>query len=125
MARILIATVPILGHIAPFLPLARALVQRGHELRWYTGTKYRARIEATGAQFTGYAHARDFDDAEHNQEFPGRSRLQGLAQLKFDMKKIFIEPAPGQLADIKALLESFPADVVLHDPGMIGALLLH
>ncbi len=125
MARILIATVPILGHIAPFLPLARALAQRGHELRWYTGSKYRTRIEATGARFTPYKQARDFDDAEPDREFPGRSRLQGLAQLKFDMKKLFIEPAPGQLADIKALLENFPADVVLHDPAMIGALLLH
>jgi UDP:flavonoid glycosyltransferase YjiC (YdhE family) len=41
------------------------------------------------------------------------------------MKKIFIEAAPGQLADIRALLASSPADVVLHDPGMIGALLNH
>jgi MGT family glycosyltransferase len=125
MARILIATVPVLGHIAPFLPLARALAERGHEVRWYTGAKYRARIEATGADFSGYRHARDFDDKELDREFPERGRFRGLAQLKFDMKNVFIEAAPGQLADIRALLESFSADVVLHDPGMIGALLHH
>jgi MGT family glycosyltransferase len=125
MARILIATVPVMGHIAPFLPLARALAERGHDIRWYTGAKYRAWVEATGAEFAGYRHARDFDDREHDREFPGRARLRGLAQLKFDMKNIFIEAAPGQLADIRALLDDFPADVVLHDPGMIGALLQH
>ena len=53
MARILIGTVPVVGHINPFLPLVRALVAHGHEVRWYTGAKYRPRVEATGATVLG------------------------------------------------------------------------
>ncbi len=34
MARFLIATQPITGHILPALPIVRTLVQRGHEVRW-------------------------------------------------------------------------------------------
>lgn len=124
MSRILIATVPVIGHIAPFLPLARALVARGHELAWYSGHKYRARIEQTGARFFGYAAAPDHDDADFDARFPERARHQGIAQLKFDMKHVFIDAAPGQLTDLKRALMQFPADLVLADPGMIGALFL-
>jgi UDP:flavonoid glycosyltransferase YjiC (YdhE family) len=59
MARILVATVPVIGHIVPILPLARELVARGHEVRWYSGRKHAARIEATGARFLSFTQARD------------------------------------------------------------------
>ena len=82
MARILFATVPVIGHINPLLSLARSLVALGHEVRWYSGRKYSARIEATGARFTGYAVARDYDDLQLEQAFPGRTALKGLDQLR-------------------------------------------
>lgn len=72
MARMLIGTVPIVGHINPFLPLVRSLVARGHEVRWYTGAKYRARVEAAGAMYLPMVEARDYDDADINGAFPGR-----------------------------------------------------
>jgi len=37
MARILFATVPVTGRINPLLDLARLLVARGHQVRWYSG----------------------------------------------------------------------------------------
>jgi MGT family glycosyltransferase len=124
MSKILIATVPVIGHIAPFLPLATALAARGHELAWYSGAKYRARIERTGARFFGYHEARDTDDALLNDAYPERAKHQGLNQLKFDMKHAFIDAVPGQLADLKQVLKHFEADLVLADPGMLGATLL-
>jgi UDP:flavonoid glycosyltransferase YjiC (YdhE family) len=124
MARIVIATVPVIGHITPFLPLARALAARGHELTWYTGEKYRRLVERTGARFHGYREAKDIDEADLDRVFPERARLRGVAQLKFDMKHVFIDVAPGQLADLRQLTRQFPADLVLADPGMIGALFL-
>ncbi|HKO94412.1 MAG TPA: hypothetical protein VJU61_24830, partial [Polyangiaceae bacterium] len=124
MSKILIATVPVAGHIAPFLPLVRALVARGHEVAWYSGRKYRARIQGTGARFFGYVDAPDSDDAALDTTFPERARHQGMAQLKFDMKHLFIDAAPGQLADLERVLTAFPADLVLADPGMIGAVFL-
>jgi MGT family glycosyltransferase len=121
MASILIATIPAAGHVMPFVPLARALISRGHGVRWYTGSKYRAVAEATGAEFVPYARARDLDDAQLNRDFPERGRLSGLAQLKFDMKHVFIDAGPEQLADIRAALSQARADLVLHDPTMLGA----
>ena len=125
MARILIATTPAMGHISPLVPLAKALVGRGHDIRWYTASKYRTPVEASGAQFVGYSRARDFDDAKIDEEFPGRARLRGLAQLKYDMKHVFIDAAPDQAADIQEIMQSFPADVLMYDAAMVGGLLVH
>jgi UDP:flavonoid glycosyltransferase YjiC (YdhE family) len=60
MARILVATVPIAGHIQPLRPLVRALLARGHELLWYTGAKFRGSVESSGARFVGFKQATDF-----------------------------------------------------------------
>lgn len=125
MTRILIATTPVAGHVMPFVPLARALVERGHDVRWYTGARYRAQVETSGGRFVGYRRARDIDDGRLDLEFPERGRLSGLAQLKFDMKHVFIDAAPDQLLDIRAMLQSSPADIVIHDATMFGALFHH
>ncbi len=52
MARFLISTVPVAGHVSPALPIARKLVERGHEVWWYTGKYFQSIIEATGARYT-------------------------------------------------------------------------
>jgi hypothetical protein len=73
-----------LGHLAPLLPIARVLIERGHDVRWYSGAKYRARIEATGARPVGYTRARDYDDANVDDAMGHRrAKLRGLAQLKY------------------------------------------
>ncbi|MBF2066628.1 MAG: hypothetical protein IGS39_19730 [Calothrix sp. C42_A2020_038] len=35
MARFLIGTLPAVGHVNPALPIARKLIERGHEVWWY------------------------------------------------------------------------------------------
>src|SRR5690349_22767719 len=99
MARFLICTHPITGHVNPPLEIARKLVERGHEVRFYTGRKFQARVEATGAQFEPMRVAYDYDDADYNVAFPGRAKLQGINQIKFDFKQVFIAQMPGQEQD--------------------------
>jgi UDP:flavonoid glycosyltransferase YjiC (YdhE family) len=124
MSRILFATVPVSGHVAPLVPLARALVQRGHEVGWYTGAKFRAKVEAAGARFFPFRAARDFDDLHLDDAYPERRNLSGLAQLRFDMKHVFIDAGPLQLQDLEAVVKEFPAHVVVGDTAMMGALFL-
>ena len=62
MARFLISTMPLDGHINPGLPIARKLVECGHEVWWYSGTSFKAKIEATGATFTPMQKAFDRSD---------------------------------------------------------------
>lgn len=124
MSRILFATVSVTGHINPLLPLARGLVARGHEIRWLSGAKHAARIQATGAQHVQFTKTRDWDDADVDGEFPGRTRLKGIAQLKYDIKHVFTDMAPDQLADLEAVANEFRPEVIVSDPAMFGAALL-
>src|SRR5687767_1029830 len=124
MARFLLATIPLTGHFNPGVPIARELVQRGHEVRWHTGSLFRAKVEATGARYVPMRAARDFHDSTVGEVFPERAGLSDLAKLKFDLTRFFIDSAPGQVADLEAELRDFPADVVLCDTGVVGASLL-
>ena len=120
MARFLVATHPITGHVLPGIPIVTELVRRGHDVRWYVGAKFRHQAERAGAVFEPYAEAQDYDDSDYDAAFPGRRSLRGLRQLTYDFQKVFVEQVTGQHRDISAILERFPADVTLGDTAMIG-----
>ncbi|THF87056.1 glycosyltransferase [Deinococcus sp. KSM4-11] len=124
MARILIASQPIAGHLLPLLPVAQELAGRGHELRWYTGRKYAARVEQCGAAFEPFTLARDFDDRDFGAAFPGRDALSGLRQVQFDVQHIFVGQIEAQLRDLQALWRAWPWDVTLAEQTLSAALLL-
>jgi UDP:flavonoid glycosyltransferase YjiC (YdhE family) len=125
MARFLITTIPVTGHVNPGLPIARALVRRGHTVWWYTGQKFRAAIEATGARYIPMQAAYDYDDGDTDAAFPGRAGRSGLNGLKWDLKHLFYDLLPGQVDDLQSILRSFPADALLADTGFLGAGALH
>ncbi len=124
MARFLMATLPITGHVYPGIPIARALVAKGHEVWWYTGKKFRAKVEAVGARFAPMKDAYDFDDLRIDECFPDRTKHEALAQFKFDLRNVFIDSGPGQLSDLEAILKECPADVMVNDMAFVGVPLL-
>jgi UDP:flavonoid glycosyltransferase YjiC (YdhE family) len=65
MARFLIGTIPLVGHVNPALPIARQLVERGHEVWWYTGKNFQSKVEATGARFVPIRTGLDFYDPKN------------------------------------------------------------
>ena len=125
MARVLFATQPITGHVLPAVPIVRELVRRGNEVLWYVGEKFRATVERAGARFAPYVEAKDYDDADYDVAFPGRSALSGLDQIKFDFVHVFMRQIAPQHRDLAAVLERFPADVVLGDPSLLAPFTLH
>ena len=118
MARFLIATQPVTGHVLPALPIAHKLVERGHEVVWYVGRKFRPQVEGTGARYAPYRQAYDYDDDDYDAAFQGRSRLKGLNQIKFDFVNLFIKQMGPQHHDIEAILREFPADATMGDPSI-------
>ena len=123
MSRILIASQPIAGHVLPLVPIVQELRVRGHEVRWYTGRKYAAQVEASGAVWEPFIHARDYDDADFGAAFPGRDGQRGLAQLRFDLRQIFVGQIGGQLLDLQEMVRIWPHDLVLADQTVAAALL--
>jgi len=120
MAKILIVTVPIRGHIYPALPIARQLINNGHSVAWYTGKKYRDIVETIGCSFCPINAAQDYDDSKLDETFPGRAGLQGIPRMKFDITHMFLDRAAGQYEDLQKILEDFPADLILSDNASLG-----
>lgn len=92
-SRIIFATTPADGHTVPALPIARALIERGHSVRWYAGSRYADRIRAIGAEYLPMS-AHDFSQVGLDEYFPERATLSDVAKLKFDMTVGFSSP-PG------------------------------
>jgi MGT family glycosyltransferase len=125
MANILMATMGFTGHVSAGLPLARKLVERGHQVKWYTGQKFQPRIEAAGATFARMHAGHDFDDFNLDQAFPEQAALNGLASMKSFIKAVFIDTMPGHVRDMETIVHEFEPDVVLVDHLFAAAAPLH
>jgi len=120
MARFLVATMPIPGHVAPFRPVVRRLVERGHEVVWYGSTYYQQRITSTGARFAPIERGIDYGDGDYDRHFPARREKSGLRQVIWDFDVMFAAQMPAFIDDLVDLNKEFDADVLLHDTVLSG-----
>jgi UDP:flavonoid glycosyltransferase YjiC (YdhE family) len=125
MARYLFLTTPAAGHVTPALPLASALVASGHEVRWYTGAAFAGAIEAAGAVHCPMREGYDFGGLDYRQAFPDLVGLTGIAGMRRGFIRVFIDTAEGVLHDCQAILEDFPADVIVANTVVLAASWLH
>lgn len=99
------------------LSIARALVARGHRVRWLAGSAFRQRVEATGAEFSPIKEGFDYSNPDNVpmalQE--QRRALRGLRKLRFDLETFFVLPSEGFCCDLLALHRDRPADLVVCD----------
>ena len=65
MAKILMVNVPYSGHVNPTLPLAKRLVERGHQVTYINAPEWKKTIEATGALFVPYM---DYPEGLYGQQ---------------------------------------------------------
>ena len=61
---------PIVGHVAPIAPVARELINRGHEVTWYTSKHFEDKVTGTGATFAPLVSPLDFGDGENYPPTP-------------------------------------------------------
>jgi MGT family glycosyltransferase len=120
MSRFLLTTGTGTGHVNPVLPLARTLVERGHEVTWITGRAYGAKVEATGARFHPFPEAIDTSLVGVYEFFPEYAALKGLAQTRYMLKHLFLDPCSVELETIESVLQQFPADVLVSDVAILA-----
>lgn len=121
MSRFLISTVPATGHVHPALPVASALVARGHDVLWHTGPEYAETVERTGARFVPARHAPGFMDLLPESDPAARGAAAGVSALR----KLLVDRLPGQLADYEEIVNEWEADAVLVDLCSLGGAALH
>src|SRR5262245_60584396 len=125
MSSLIIAAVPIHGHVTPLLAVARHFAERGDRVRFVTGARFAGPVEATGAEHVPLPADADFDDRQDWGElFPERVALRGPKVIAFDVEHIFVRPARAQHDAILAAHDDESADVVLTDPAFAGGALL-
>jgi MGT family glycosyltransferase len=113
MATFLLPSSPIYGHLVPMLAVARALVARGHAVSVLTGTKYRARVEESGATFLPLPAGADYDDSDLDAWLPGRDKHKGLAAVRYDLIGMFVRPLKAQHEALTAELATGRYDAVV------------
>src|SRR4051794_14671472 len=116
MSRILIATMPMAGHVRPLLPLAQRLAADGHDVLWYTGRKYAHTVTDSGARFTPFAGGLDWDDATMTSR-------GGLLHLRRAIRETFVEPIPGWVADLEPVFADFAPQAVVVEQGFVAGAL--
>jgi UDP:flavonoid glycosyltransferase YjiC (YdhE family) len=122
MSSILIASVPIHGHVTPLLAVARHFVERGDRVRFLAGARFAAAVRDTGAQHLPLPAAADFDDRiDLNDWFPGRAALSGAKAMAFDVVELFTRPAAAQHHAVMRAQAVDPAHALLVDPAFAGA----
>lgn len=62
MSKIVFFCIPAHGHINPTLGVVRELIERGHEVLYYSYNSFKEKIEATGAKFVS---CDEFDAEQH------------------------------------------------------------
>jgi MGT family glycosyltransferase len=126
MTRVIIATTPVYGHVAPLRAIAADLVGRGHHVTFLTGSAFKTFIEGTGATFVPLSGNANFDMSDP-AAFPARLQLQaGPPQIDFDIRHLFVDPIAEQHRALQALFtdaEKAQPDepvVLLHDTVFMG-----
>jgi UDP:flavonoid glycosyltransferase YjiC (YdhE family) len=127
MTRFLIGTIAAAGHVNPALPIVGRLVERGHEVWWYTGRGLKQKVEMTGARHVPMGRGIDLTlgDTIPKSWLEQRDALKGVDQFKFYLKHGFIDAATTQLQDLTDILDEFPAEVLLCDVFFLGMSWLH
>ncbi|WP_329460577.1 nucleotide disphospho-sugar-binding domain-containing protein [Streptomyces sp. NBC_01497] len=123
MTRILVAAVPIPGHVGPLWRIANDLAGRGHDVTFVTGAQFRETARAGGPRFVALSGIAGFDTERQIEVFEGRRGLQpGPQQLDYDFIKMFYEPVAEQHATLQRVLAEAPEEptVLITDQSFMG-----
>lgn len=111
MAKILIMSSAVYGHLAPLLSVARYLIGRGHDVAISTATAYERDVVDVGARFIPTYGPADFVPGDLAAERYALS--PGPEQLNWTMKRAFIDPLPVQHAILQRELAAAGVEPVI------------
>jgi UDP:flavonoid glycosyltransferase YjiC (YdhE family) len=112
--KILLASIPVPGHLNPLLELGRILSKNNHDVVVQTGKGLRPVVEAAGLPFIPLLPEADIHPSRYFERYPERQKkTPGIEMIAFDVEHYFISALAPQAAGLKIALQDFAADVVL------------
>jgi len=126
MARFLFTVWPFVGHINPFMSVAKAVQARGHDVAFYTSERSRATLEAQGVTLFPFRHLQEDPIWEAVQAAETRSSLgwHSPRLLIRAFRHWLAGTVPEQVADIQKIIETWHPDVVVTETGMWGPIVV-
>jgi MGT family glycosyltransferase len=125
-ARFLLTIWPLVGHVNPFMSVAKALRARGHEVAFYTGAAVRSAIEREGFHLFPFQRV-DEDRALQLIETVETGAQGGRTsrRLRFRaFREWLVETIPGQVADLQPIIQSWRPDVLVAETATWGPILV-
>jgi len=113
--KILFATMPFDGHFNPLTGVAMHLKAAGHDIRWYAGANYAAKLEKLGIHHYTFQRASEINQDNIGELFPERARLRGPALIRFEARHIFVDNTENFFEDVREINASFPFDALFCD----------
>jgi UDP:flavonoid glycosyltransferase YjiC (YdhE family) len=113
--KILFATFPADGHFNPLTGAAMHLKAEGHDVRWYAGPSYAAKLARLGIPHFPFQRATEINQDNIGELFPERARLRGPALIRFESTHIFVSNTENYYEDVREINASFPFDALFCD----------
>ena len=113
--RILFASMPADGHFNPLTGIAAHLADRGHDVRWYAGPEYGAKLDRLRMRWFPYRQAVEVMASNLNDMFPERAALKGPRMVSFDLDKLFVNQVEEHFQDIVDIRQEWPFDAMVCD----------
>ena len=113
--KILFASIPADGHFNPLTGIAVQLMGRGHDVRWYAGPTYGARLDRLDMSWFAYERATEVMASNLNDLFPERSTLKGPKAISFDLDKFFVSQVENHYQDIAAIGREWQFEALVCD----------
>jgi UDP:flavonoid glycosyltransferase YjiC (YdhE family) len=120
--RVLFACYPAFGHFLPLTPVARAMVDAGHDVAFGTPRFLRSAVEAAG--FRWIKAGVENDDPEMAPIQARSLELWGADLVRIIQVEVFAGIRPRRLVpDLLTLAETWRPDVVVHDSQEFGSMI--
>jgi UDP:flavonoid glycosyltransferase YjiC (YdhE family) len=114
--RVLFTSVSAIGHVHPMVPLAHALRDRGHEVRWLTGPDATPRLVAAGITAVAVGSPWEEVRSEYRRRYPEGASIPPLEVPDHVFPRLFGEiAAPTVLADVVRFAREWHPDLVIND----------
>lgn len=121
--KVILSSVPLLGHLNAVLAIGRALVEEGHEVVGFTASAFRERVERIGAAFRPFPKVADINTSDMTAAYPEFATLTpGFEMTLFYFQRVFADPLAAQHEGLSALMKDFQADLIVTDNLFMGAL---
>lgn len=125
MPKILITVWPLTGHIHPNLSIAVELRARGHEVAFYSGSQAQKPITDCGFEFFPFKNVDERKVEQLVLSSTGLLSAIGKPRLQRALwQQWVVDTIPSQVSDIVAVLQQWPADIIVCDPTMWGPFLI-